>query len=322
MNRLSRVPVLLLFAAVPLAAQTETPRDTSYTIYSTWMKLREEYPHITPVEFRGQDGVRVDENIIYASYGNRRLHLDIFRPDDDVVHPVVLMIHGGGWRSGNKEMEHAMAGYFAMRGFAAVPVEYRLSTEAQYPAAVHDLKAAIRWLRVNASAQNIDPAKIFLYGNSAGGTLAALLGTTGDVLEFDGEGSNPGVPTSVQAIVDVDGILDFTHPAESGKDTGSAQPSAGALFFGATYREKPELWREASPLNHVSHNTPPVLFLNSSVARFHAGRDEMIERLNGFGIYSEVHTIPGTPHSFWMFHPWFEETAERAVSFLNAILKK
>ncbi len=316
--RLSRILVLVLFASLRLAAQTETPHDTSYTIYSAWMKLREEYPHITPVGLSDQERVRSDENIVYASYGERRLHLDIFRPDDDAVYPAVLMIHGGGWRSGNKEMEHAMAGYFAKRGFVAVPVEYRLSPEAQYPAAVHDLKAAIRWLRVNAAVHNINPDKIAVYGSSAGGTLAALVGTTGGKYE----GGNPGAPTSVQTIVDVDGILDFTHPAESGKDTGSAPLSAAAAFFGATYKEKPELWREASPLNHVSHNTPPILFINSSVDRFHAGRDEMIEKLNRLGIYSEVHTIPGTPHSFWLFHPWFEETAERAVAFLNAILKE
>lgn len=316
--------VVTAFFLLPscLFAQEHVPRDTSYTVHSTWMKLKDAYPFISPVVSQPSGRTRLFENIEYGVRSNRVLRLDIIHPGDDSLHPGVLMIHGGGWRSGSKEMTHAMAYQLAKHGFVAVPVEYRLSVEARYPAAVYDLKAAVRWLRLHASRYNIDTQRIAVYGCSAGGTLAALVGTTAGVAEFEEDIGHAGVPSSVRAIVDIDGVLDFTHPAESGKDTGSAPTSAAAAFLGATYNEKPGLWRAASPVNHVSEATPPILFVNSSLDRFHAGRDEMIARLATFGIYSEVHTIPDTPHGFWLFHPWFEETASRVVGFLTKILRQ
>jgi len=123
-------------------------------------------------------------------------------------------------------------------------------------------------------------------------------------------------------IIDVDGILDFTHPAESNKDSDPLKPSAGKAWFGYSYKEKPELWMEASPFNYVTEKTPPILFINSSQDRFHAGRDYMIEKMNIYNIYSEVHTIPDTPHPFWLFHPWFKKTLDYTVTFLNRVFKK
>jgi pectinesterase len=125
----------------------------------------------------------------------------------------------------------------------------------------------------------------------------------------------------VQAVVDIDGVLDFTDPAESAKDSIPQKPSAGKSWFGASFKENPALWREASPINYVDKNTPPILFVNSSLPRYHAGRDEAIERLKKLGIYSEVHTIPDTPHPFWLFHPWFDEACGYIVTFLDKILK-
>ena len=93
------------------------------------------------------------------------------------------------------------------------------------------------------------------------------------------------------------------------------------MWFGALYKDKPEIWKEASPINHVDAKTAPILFVNSSLERFHAGRDEMISRMNKLGIYSEVHTIPDTPHPFWLFHPWFEEASECIGRFLDKTLK-
>jgi pectinesterase len=119
----------------------------------------------------------------------------------------------------------------------------------------------------------------------------------------------------------MDGILDFTDPNESAKDNDPAGRSAGAGWFGVTYKEDPEKWIEASPIVYAGKNTPPILFVNSSQPRFHAGRDSLINMLNTYGIYSEVHTIDNTPHTFWLFHPWFEPTIKYMVGFLDKVLK-
>jgi len=182
------------------------------------------------------------------------------------------------------------------------------------------LKAAIRWIKTNASVYNIDANKIAVLGCSAGGTLAALLGTN-ENKKFEDDGENLDYSSEVHAIVDIDGIVDFTNPAESGKDSDPTKPSAGKLWFGYSFKENPSVWKEASPLNQVNEKTAPIIFINSSQNRFHAGRDEMIEKLKSLNIYYEVQTIPDTPHTFWLFHPWFETTVNYTVTFLNYIFK-
>lgn len=304
----------LLFGQVP-----DIPRDTSFTVASAAAKVLAQYPHATIVSPSLPPGVTARENLVYASIGGRDLHLDVYVPDTPARCPCagVILIHGGGWRSGDRSQAVPMAQRLAAAGYVAAAVEYRLSPEALYPAAVHDLKSAIRWMRAHARELALDTSRIAALGCSAGGHLAALLGTTNGDRRFEGKGGNPGYSSAVQAIVDIDGVLDFTHPAESGKDTGSSKSSAGASWLGATFRERPDLWREVSPLQHVSRQTPPVFFVNSSLDRYHAGRDEMIAKLQAFGIPSRVQTLPDTPHPFWLFHPWFDTTCTSVVDFLD-----
>jgi pectinesterase len=309
-----------LISGLFLMACAGQGRDTSFTVFSAAEKLKHEYPFALLVLPELPNGVIVKENLVYASYGKRELHLDVFRSEDKSAHPAVILIHGGGWRSGDRFQGIPMAQRLAARGYVAVTVEYRLSIEALYPAAVYDLKAAVRWLRAHAVEYAIDSTKIAVLGCSAGGELAAFLGTTNGDHKYEGAGGSAGHSSAVQAVVDIDGILDFTDPAESGKDTIPGKPSAGSYWFGGPLREKRELWMEASPLAHVDAKTAPIVFINSSLDRFHAGRDAMIEKMNALGIHSEVHTIPNTPHPFWFFHPWFEPTCNFAIAFLNKTL--
>ncbi|HPE58640.1 MAG TPA: alpha/beta hydrolase, partial [Bacteroidales bacterium] len=225
-----------------------------------------------------------------------------------------------GWASGNKSHLVPMAQKLAENGFVAATVEYRLSPEAKYPAGVIDLKTAVKWFKSNASEFHLDTTKIAVLGTSAGATLATLLGTTGGNYVFP---SHPGferIGDQVQVIVNMDGVLDFTDPAESGKDNDPNKPSAGARWFGYTFNEKPELWIEASPNTYVNNHTPPTLFINSALPRYHAGRDKYLDVLNQNDIYNEVHTIEKTPHPFWLFHPWFDEALPFIISFLDRTL--
>ena len=299
------------------------PRDTSYTVYSVYNKLISKYPFIKIVESEIPGGINYEKDVVYKSIDDRELHLDLFQSTnrDERLLPAVILIHGGGWKSGDKSMMIPMALKLAEYGFVTATVEYRLSPEAKFPASIYDIKSAIKWLKQNSGLYSIDTSKIALLGCSAGGTLAAFVGTTAgmDKFEFISDSVNINFSFEVQAIIDIDGILDFTHPAESGKDTIPENPSAGKLWLGSSFNENPQLWIEASPLTYVDSNTPPMLFINSSIDRFHAGRDEAIKILEENNIYYEVQTIPNTPHSFWLFDPWFDETIDLSIIFLNKI---
>ena len=299
------------------------PRDTLYTIYSTYKKLIEDYPFIKIIKTQLPANIICEKNIVYQTYGNRKLHLDLFKPikKDGQLFPVVMLIHGGGWKSGDKSMLKSMAAKIAENGYVGVTVEYRLSPEARFPAAIYDLNSAVNWLKLNAYEYNIDTNKIAILGCSAGGTLAVFIGATSGTKKYEDNYSNSGYSSKVQAIIDVDGILDFTDPAESGKDDDPNSPSAGKLWLGYSYKENSQLWIEASPLTYINEQTPPMLFINSSIDRFHAGRDEAIKILAENKIYYEVHTIPNTPHSFWLFEPWFDETINYTVIFLKKVFK-
>jgi pectinesterase len=318
--------LLLVNLSFVLSAQTTEqkpiPRDTSFTPYQAWIKIKKEFPEAKIVVAKLPEGLVANYNVVYATlpdtpYGKRDLHMDIFRPKRQGDYPALLLLHGGGWRSGNRTMQNPLAQNIARHGFVTATVEYRLSPEALYPAAVYDVKAAIRFIRAHANAYYIDPNRIAISGSSAGGQLAALVGMTGGIEKFEGNGGNAKYSTKLQAIIDMDGILDFTDPNESGKDNDPAKPSAGAWWFGGTYAKTPEKWIEASPLIYAGKDTPPMLFVNSALPRFHAGRDSLIAILDKYGINTEVHTIPKTPHPFWLFDPWFATTVDYMVDFLQ-----
>ncbi len=296
-------------------------RDTSYNNAKALSDTRKSYPHLNiyEISIKDTDAVKIQKDISYAQVQERELKLDAFIPTKKTkkLRPAVLIIHGGGWRTGNKSQHHALAQKLALSGYVCFTPEYRLSTEALYPAAVHDLKAALRWMRANARTYNIDTNRIATLGFSAGGQLSALLGNTGDLPLLEGNVGVLGHSSRVKAIVDIDGILAFIHP-DSGEGDDSKRTSAATNWFGYSKIEKPEIWNEASALSYAGKNSPPTLFLNSSVERMHAGRAEYCQKLALFGIYTEVHTFDDSPHSFCLFEPWFDST----VKFIKAFLDK
>jgi len=296
----------------------EFPVDTSYTVFQTYQKLKKNYPDIKIVYLSENKNIKATENVVYKTIStNRALHLDIYQPKKAGKYPAVIMIHGGGWRSGNKIMQRPMAQAIATEGFVTIAVEYRLSLQAKYPAAVHDIKTAIRFVKDNAERFSIDTTKIAMEGESAGGQLAMLVAMTNGITHFDGDSCGTKSTSNVHAAINVDGIVSFLMPGSLNIERKPDSPDA--FWLGGTFADKPMIWKEASPLFYVGKNSVPTLFICSSVPRFHAGRDEMIDMLNQHDIYSESHTLTDSPHSFWLFEPWFEPTKKYIVDFLRKI---
>jgi acetyl esterase/lipase len=295
-------------------------RDTSYTTVSAFANDIKTHPYIKIVKEFDFDSVKQENDITYCSFGERNLKLDVFQPkiQSNTLRTAIIIIHGGGWRTGNRTQHYPLAQQLANKGYVAFTPEYRLSTEALFPSAVYDLKAVIRWVRKNAIKYNIDPEKIVVSGFSAGGELAAFLGTTANKLLFENDICNSEISTHVNAIIDLDGILSFVHP-ESGEGDDSKGTSAATYWFGYSKAENPGLWKMASPLTYVNEKTPPTLFINSSVARMHAGREDYIKILRNNSTYSEVISFETAPHSFVLYNPWFEPTVKGIDNFLKTV---
>ena len=306
--------VLWLFSNIVLA-QNHITADTSYTVNSTYTKLIKKYPFIKIAEAKNRANVIQMENIIYHKSQNRALHLDAYWNKTENTNPGVILIHGGGWKSGNKNQMQVLGQEISSKGYSCFAIEYQLSPEAKYPQAVYDVKNAIKFIKDNAKEFHVDPNKIAVLGCSSEGQMAALIGTTNKNSAFEDSANKSRSSAKVNAIIDVDGILAFKHPE-------SEEGEMAAFWLNGTYQEKRENWEKASALNHTDKNTPPTLFINSSFDRFHAGREDMIAILNQNKIYNEVRTIKDSPHSFWFFQPWFEETVQYTTQFLDRIFKQ
>ncbi len=295
-------------------------RDTSYSSYSALQSTKKDFPNIQLVPEQLSRNISSKKNITYCKIDQRNLLLDAFFPVTKATssRTAIIIVHGGGWRSGSRSQHYPLAQSLANLGYVCFTPEYRLSTEALFPAGVYDVKAAIRWVKANAAAYAIDSNKVVIMGFSAGGELAAFMGTTGNMPLFEGSNCNTKQGSQVNAVIDIDGTLSFDHP-EGREGDDSKRISAATYWFGYPKKENPMLWKAASPLSYVSAKTPPTLFLNSAVTWMHAGREDYIKVLNENNIYSEVHTFEGAPHSFCLFDPWFQPTVKYIHDFLQKV---
>ena len=331
MKKLSAALAFCLMAPLLSSAKVpEIPRDTSFTTYSTDRKVRKYHPEATLAQSELPAGVREYRDVVYSTlpktpYGRRDLHVDIFRPDDDKTYPALLMIHGGGWNSGNKSLQVPMAQQIASKGYVTIPVEYRLIPEALYPAGLHDVKTAIRWAREHAAEYGIDPERIAVSGCSAGAQLATLAGVTNGSKRHEGKGQWRKTSSDVQAVISMDGIATFVSESNIADAVDRFEKKGelpvNAKWLGGLYKDSPENWKEASALLWITPKSAPVCFINSGLPRYSDGRDELVQIYDSLGIYTERHRIPVDVHPFWFFHPWFETTVERAVGFLDRVFK-
>ncbi len=320
---ISLFTLMLMLGACQTVTNINDPSNT-YTPETTYLKLIGDYPFISVASRNVPIAVQEIKNITYVQYGKRALQLDLYLPKgvQQQNRPAIIFVHGGGWRAGYRTNFTSFAIAMAEHGYAAATISYRLSGEAQYPAAIYDVKAAIRWLRKNARKYGVNPNQIAISGGSAGGQIASLTGVTNGMDKFDPQAKQSGISSDVQAIVNVDGLSDFTsEAARFHEDDPRKNPSAAGAWFGGRYSEKTDLWREASPTFYVTKNTPPILFLISAQERFSVGHKEMIEKMKPLGIPYKVAQIPQSPHSFWLFDPWLQPSVDIVVNFLDQQFK-
>jgi acetyl esterase/lipase len=200
-------------------------------------------------------GFHAVRDVPYVLHGRRSQMLDVYVPDVVTLpRPVMVWIHGGGWYSGDKSAAPGLG--LLLRGYVVVSINYRLSSEALFPAQIFDCKAAIRFLRVHAREFDIDPARIGVWGDSAGGQLAALLGTTNGRAEYEGTEGNAGFSSNVQAVCDWFGPSDFLQAS----DMGAASAGAVKMLFGGLVSAHTANAMFASPAEQVGR-APLVPFL-------------------------------------------------------------
>jgi acetyl esterase/lipase len=256
------------------------------------------------------------EDVRYGTGGGVPLLLDILRPEPRPAAPmpVVVEVHGGAWMEGEKDA--ARNRLFAEHGFFTASVDYRLSGVAPFPAQIHDVKAAIRWLRAHAGEHGLDPGRIGVWGHSAGGHLSALLGTSHGVPELEGEGGSRGFSSRVQAVVDISGPTDALHGWE-GYDLAD---SVYAQLFWGPMADRLDLVRSADPRTYLREDAPPFLII-------HGDRDETVpinhaevlyEALTARGVEAMFLRIEGGDH---LLDGHWADIGQRALEFFRRYLK-
>src|SRR5204863_9548762 len=242
--------------------------------------------------------VLFERNIEYANPDNQHLQLDLAQPKThgEQPNPAVLCIHGGGFRAGTREGYDKLCVTLAQHGFMAVTITYRLAPKYQFPAAVHDTKAAVRWLRANATKYHIDPDRIGATGGSAGGHLAQFLGVTSDQNQFEGDGGNPEQSSRVACVVNEYGPSDLTKSYGRSVDAAEVLP----LFLGGNLESARQKHILASPLNWVTPHAAPTLILHGTEDKYVAYEQAlwMRDRLKSCGVEVELITFEGAGHGF------------------------
>lgn len=251
-------------------------------------------------------GVRAEKDIQYVPGGDEAQRLDLYLPQQAAERPLplVVCIHGGGWRGGSKTPCPAL--HMVGRGYAVASVEYRFSQKAIFPAQIQDCQAAIRWLRANSKKYNLDPDHIGAMGGSAGGHLVALLGTAGGKKAFPPIGGNEQQSDQVQAVCDYFGPTDFNTVMQQAADDRNVKNifqfntpgDPYSCLIGASLGSDKQKGEAVSPVHYVSKDNPPVLILHGTLDALvpYAQSEELAAALKSHGVEVLLQKLPGSGH--------------------------
>jgi acetyl esterase len=249
--------------------------------------------------------VRVVRDIEYGVAGGYSLRLDAILPDGQGPHPALLVVHGGGWRSGDKRQFGRPAQMLAEAGFAVFSANYRLAPpggEWHYPAPVDDLRMAMLWIRAHAAEYGADATRVGALGGSAGGNLVLMLGTSGE----------PGRDRA-------DAVVSWSGPTDFRTLGGARGDAIAANYIGCTLAACPEIWDAASPLSHVDAGSAPSYIVNSDMELTPLQQaTDMAAALERAGVPVTLRVLPGNRHSQTFAADVMDETAMFLRTYLTA----
>lgn len=281
-------------------------------------------PATKPAQMKLPADVKVVRDLHYGDApGNSNL-LDIYLPAKEPASPLplVVFIHGGGWRAGDKGSPCIHAAFMVEQGYAFASINYRFSQQAVFPAQLDDCKGAIRWLRAHAKEYHIDPERVGVWGSSAGAHLAALVATTaGDPAREGAVGGNEKASSAVKCVVDFYGPSDFVNIEAHAAAAGiTRDPTKISVLLGGSPAQKPELAIAASPVRLVSKSTPPFLILHGGADKTVplAQSEELAETLKKAGVEVKLTVVPGAAHGAPFNGP---QEREEVRSFFDRHLK-
>ncbi|NNE00996.1 MAG: alpha/beta hydrolase [Pirellulaceae bacterium] len=253
-------------------------------------------------------GFELREKIVYSKVDDRDLLLDAFVPNSDGVHPAVLVVHGGAWRSGNRKQLRGYATALADRGFVCFAIDYRLAPAHKFPAQIDDCRAAVKWIRQHAADYKADPTRLGAIGYSAGGHLVSLLGTTG---EGPSE-KNGNVDLRLQAVAAGGAPTDFRWFPDKGK--------WAEYWMGGTLETVPEKFQAASSAAFVDKDDPPTFFFNGTADKLVSltWTRQCFNALKQAGVKTEMHIIQDAGHIQAAAN---EQALEKAYAFLSTQLR-
>jgi acetyl esterase/lipase len=256
--------------------------------------------------------VTVEHDVVFGQGGGRDLKCNVYQPPEaGDRRPAVLLVHGGAWNKGDRNQLHGYGILLGRLGYVCVATEYRLAGEATWPAQIHDVKAALRWMRANASALGIDPAKIAVSGNSAGAHLSLMAAGTQNMPEFEGEGGNSGAGTGVAA------CIAFYGPAVLYRRGTGELSEIVSLLLGSGASE--EVARAASPLEYARSGFPPTLLItgNKDATVPDESSFRMYRALVEAGVPAELHVYADAPHAFDAMPGFGRQCASIMALFLD-----
>ncbi len=295
-NIFLKTTFLLLFQIFFLyGQQTDAPSPPDGYWNTTFLKMAYFIGTLELIEKKPAIPPQIQEykDVVYKQTTERDLMLDIYHlknlPEQK---PALVFIHGGAWKKGDKSDYRRYLVDFALRGYVTVTLAYRFSQEALFPAAVNDVKCAIRWIKKNAKKYNIDPNNIAVIGGSAGGHLAMMIAYSSDKPEFDENCDLDSINSNIQAVVNLYGPSDLTT------DFAMEQPPVHK-FIGELYKDAKEKYRQASPINYITPDDPPTLIFQGTLDEIVPvlQSDLLNDKLIDEEVQVEYHRLEGWPHT-------------------------
>ena len=298
-----------------LYAMPEPPDYEPFPIYGFFLAsvaVQQTPMVVEPFGFAVPERIRATQDIVYKQIGGHQLGLDVCCPADQTsANPLIVLVHGGYWRTGDKGERIQLAVELADLGYTVASMNYRTSNTAPFPAAIEDIRDAILYLTEHADEYAVDPNQMVFYGGSAGGHLSAFLGlaaNTPDRTYIEGLD-----PDAIKGIITLYGMHDLTLPIQR-------EHPFTEEFIGATWEEDPDAYVDASPVTHVDADDPPLLIIHGSLDGSVSvqNSDSLVRHLDEAGVQYTYDRVDGWPHAMDFFSP----IGERSLWFIHRFLRE